>query len=898
MAERVRAALATLSSAPWRRAPLLLWRRPGVLAAVAGACAVMVASVSSVPVFLASVGSGSVAFQSAERCPRDTGVVEPLTVSPEEVRSPGPDPFAPLSDKLAPTNWWARVQLVTMASADGPGTTQASLLTRDDAADRLEILDGSDGPGVWITDRAAEATGLGVGDLARIGAAEVPVVAIYRDLSGNRVGPYWCSHASLLLIEVRGGDLVRPPPMVLADRHTFADIMVGLGVDAAEAGREAALAPNVTMGQAKQLLRQLACREQPSQPLRWCEDGQPLVAARNGDPRIAPTAARNDIDFVERVFNTHLPFVIARSRSIETTVGGAIWPVAAFATLAGAGLVAAAATLWFDRRRREVTLLTVRGVSPAGLGAKAVLEVSTALVTGALVGIGVAYASVVAVGPSSAIGSDVLGEMVGGAFLAVVVAACIVAAVVARRVRAGAARRRRLRFGAVPWEVLLLAWATTVSYDRLGDWGVPVGQGADVSRVDVWGLLFPILFLVTAVAAVNRVLSSTLRPLRSVSRAWPMALYLAVRRIARFRVAVLGLVAASAVAAGVFGYAATMNRSLEATLRAKATTFVGSDVAVQLPEGARLPGALVPRSTMVSVHWQAWVDDGGREGVTVVAIDPATFERAAFWDQTYADTSLSGVLDRLHAPAEEGHVPAVLQGLDIEGPRDAAIEDAGHTRSFVIEPVPGVETFPGVKRGRPTMFVDASALADLDLTGGRREAWIRGDRSDALAALQRAAVPFEEIRSVGEIADSSSFLVISWTFGYMQSLGIAAGMLVFGGVAVYLDARRRDRVLGHLFLRRMGMTRRQHRRALLLELTASVLVGCWTGLGIAVAGAWLAHRRIDPVPNFPPEPLLRPAVSVIVVVGAIALLTVAIGSVVAQRRMDDDDPLEVLRVGV
>src|SRR3546814_6894365 len=83
----------------------------------------------------------------------------------------------------------------------------------------------------------------------------------------------------------------------------------------------------------------------------------------------------------------------------------------------------------------------------------------------------------------------------------------------------------------------------------------------------------------------------------------------------------------------------------------------------------------------------------------------------------------------------------------------------------------------------------------------------------------------------------------------MLSLGVAAGLLVLGGVAVYLDARRRDRILAHAFMRRMGLRRRQHRGALMVELTASVLVGCWIGLAVALATARLAHRRLDPIPR-------------------------------------------------
>ena len=65
--------------------------------------------------------------------------------------------------------------------------------------------------------------------------------------------------------------------------------------------------------------------------------------------------------FVRTYFGSSLPFVADRAGAIQTAVGGGIWPVAALAAVAGGGLVAATASLWFDRRQREVALLTVRG---------------------------------------------------------------------------------------------------------------------------------------------------------------------------------------------------------------------------------------------------------------------------------------------------------------------------------------------------------------------------------------------------------------------------------------------------------------------------------------------------------------------------------------------------------
>jgi predicted lysophospholipase L1 biosynthesis ABC-type transport system permease subunit len=104
-------------------------------------------------------------------------------------------------------------------------------------------------------------------------------------------------------------------------------------------------------------------------------------------------------------------------------------------------------------------------------------------------------------------------------------------------------------------------------------------------------------------------------------------------------------------------------------------------------------------------------------------------------------------------------------------------------------------------------------------------------------------------------------------------------------------------VLGYAFARRMGLTRNQHRRALWVELTASVVVGCWLGLAIALAGAWLAHRRIDPVPAFAPDPLFRPALAVVVALATGAVAVAGVAAALAQRRTDRDDPVEVLRAG-
>jgi putative ABC transport system permease protein len=290
-----------------------------------------------------------------------------------------------------------------------------------------------------------------------------------------------------------------------------------------------------------------------------------------------------------------------------------------------------------------------------------------------------------------------------------------------------------------------------------------------------------------------------------------------------------------------------------------------------------------------------------REGLVVYGIDPSTFARGAFWDDSFADLSLDEVVDRLATPRSDGRIPAVIVGLDAtDAPDalDAGISSVGPSR-FEIEQVAHVDAMPGLKRGTPTMYVDAAALDDLDRVPRPTtvEAWIRGDRDDTLATLEAADARFVEERRVGDVVDQASFLTVSWTFGFMQSLGLAAGILVVGGVAVHVEAQRRGRVLGYAFARRMGLRRAQHRRALFVELAASVIVGCALGLAAALAGVLLVYEHIDPVPGFRPDPLLRPATVVIAVVFVFSILLTAIAAAVAQRRTDRDDPAEVLRAG-
>ncbi|WP_436795532.1 hypothetical protein [Actinospongicola halichondriae] len=887
MPSRSRAALATLATPPWRRAHRLLLRRPSALAAVAGACAVMAAAAASVPLFVSSVGTAANEVQAEERCGPDTGATVLSGARPSEVRDPGAGPFQAVSGQLGPTDRWVQALGVGLVGSDPEQVTEVSVMARDEAMTHVEVLEGPQGDGLWISDRAADESGLALGDSGKVGASEVRVAAIYRDLAALTVDDYWCSNAPLVLVEERNGELVPPPPLVLVDRDTFADFLETSRPANVFAAWQAPLRPDLEVGEAEVLAADLACRGERSGALPWCTSGQPLL--RGG------SAARDDAHFLRSHLDSSLPYVIDRTKAIQVSVGSGVWPVAGFAAVAGMGLVVASSSLWFDRRRREVVLLTVRGASPAALGLKAVLELVPALVVAPGIGLGLAFGAVTVLGPSPVFEDSAIRDAVALTVVAGVVSAVTVAVSVALRARGGGHRTGRSIVRLIPWEIAAAA-VTLAAYRRLGEWGVPVDHGGEVSRVEVFGLLFPVLAMFTAVAFFVRLVLALSRPARFVTRSAPMAVRLAVRRVAFGRTATAGLLAAAAIAAGVLGYAATMERSMHATLDTKAAAFVGADTAVRVPAGTEVPAALTERTTSLMFLSRAWVEvDGQQESAAVLAVDPATFAQVAFWDTTFADRSLDDLVTELTTPGRDSRIPAVVLGTDVGSTAEVSVNE-GQKRQLSVAPLEGVEAFPGMRRAEITVVVAAESLADLGLRA-RTELWIRGDHDETLRLLDGAGTVHEEIRRASDVADGASFRTVTWTFGFMQVLGVFAGLLVVGAVFVHLDARHRERLLAHAFLRRMGLGERQHAAALAVELAASVLIGCWTGLVIAVGAAAAAHGRMDPVPLFEPAPVLRPAVTVLAASAVVAVVLVAAGALVSQRRLERDDPVEVLRAG-
>ena len=885
----MRRPVSALRTAPWTRAPLLLAAQPAVVAAVAGATLVLAAAAAAPPLFLSSAGNRALATQIAERCEWTTGAT--LSV-------PGP---APRLDE-AITEEAARIPRIgepvrtaitpaLNASLAGAGDTVfAQLMTRTGAADHVEVLDGTPGAGLLVPDTTRDQLGLAVGDeltLTYSGvAATAPVAAFYRDLIDVQPLPgWWCSQRTLIQPAGDADPRGRPPPVVLADRATYDRVVRALGLSRA-ADHELPLDPDgITVGEARavaaafdalpgRLQQATGLTTIPADVLRPAAGG---IHTGDGFPRA----------------ESNLPFVAARSVAIVGALRGAVEPVSLAGVLAAAVLVAAAGTYWVDRRRGEVDVLVAKGVGPAALAVKASLETALPALAGAAAGWGVAVALVRLLGPTTLVEPSAVADSLRRAAVAAAAGTAGLGAVAGARAHllvahpvGGRASWRRF----LPWELGVLGLAAW-SYRRIGIEGVPVARGAEVPRIDLLALVFPLLFVAGSVALVGRVVAFGLARLRRGGARWPDWLYLAARRLGGApRVAML-LVAASAMAVGVLVYASALTSSLRSTLAAKARVGIGSDVAVNLRGAQAIPPALAGDATKVLRSKRTEGD------VDVLGVDPATFAGGAYWDATFAGRSLGSLLDDLRpADPAAGPVPALLvagrplPGGDVVHFLDPDVPD------LRVDPVAVVDAFPGMTGPRALVVVHrdvVAALTDAPVV----ELWARGDPDRVLADLADAGVAVRFTYSTAAVVDQSSFATVTWAFGFMQSLGAIAGLIVVGGVLLYLDTRQRARKVSYAFLRRMGLSRRDHRRSLVAELASTLLTGAAAGSALACLAAWLVYRRIDPLPAVPPVPLLRLPAAVVVAVAVLTALVAWAGARSAQATADRTNSAEVLRLG-
>ncbi len=889
----------------WAKAPFLLLRYPGLFASIALGAALLALVAAAYPLFISA--SASELLADNVRDPIVTRWGAGFVYRNRTLSLPGSEPFPHAIERtdrtfreLVGTNPYLADPVVAYLSLpmegvapDDPGDFRVvRLFAGDGVNEHIEILEGAPGSGALIPDLIAEALGIGPGDEITLRdqngrSATVHVDGVYRSLYKGGVSGFWRPWYDELVVYCP--DCPPPAQPVIVGRDRFFEIADELRLPRLAVAWQAPLEAHLTLDQAVDAEARAA-----------------RVVERMSD-RTTETGRLFNRCFLLgfcgsrwAVYGSAIDDVVTEVQRRVAAVEGPARLLRAAGILVALTVVAAAGAFAMAARRVESSLLFARGARPATVGARAVLEAAIPSLVGVVTGLAVAFALVGAVGPDGRIGSDATNAALraGGISWAVGAAAIGVVSAVAF-LRQSEHHRSRFRvLGRIPWEILAIAGSILV-LGRLRDGGaVVVDEALGAETPSMFLLVFPILFLAGTVALCARVIVAIFRWFRPRSERMPVAGFLALHRLAARPGLTLALITATGLCLGLFAQAQTVARSMQTTVEAKASLYVGSDVQARIsdinetPQGFPLPLTRVVRELQAGEF---------REGLTfdLLAVDPATFEAAAFWDEAFATEPLGELIEGLRSD-EGSTVPVVLAGWSGEDPPTITID----TREVPIRVVGQAIAFPGMSSLRPLVVVDQSRLVEafeglanpLNSASSSHELWIRGDEAAATAALATMDYAPELILSAEEVMDIPHISAVIDAFLVMNGLGLVAALLVVAAMLMYLQARQRAEVVSYGLSLRMGIRPSTHLLSVTLEVGLILLVASMAGLALAVVAARLIVPLVDPISAIPPEPLTVVPVLTLALVAPLLVLVALAGGWLTDRRARSADLGQVMRL--
>jgi putative ABC transport system permease protein len=571
-----------------------------------------------------------------------------------------------------------------------------------------------------------------------------------------------------------------------------------------------------------------------------------------------------------------------------------VLPVAVAGGLLALVLVAAAGSFWADRRANEVRLLAARGVGPVPLAGKAALELALPALVGSAVGWAVARLLIAGLGPADDLDPAATSTAIWSAVAAFVVGLGCAAVVAGLRARGTAERPLGAapRWPAmVPWELALLAaaaWCWVLLESRDG-----IVNDHGVAQVNGLLVAFPLLGLAGAAVLLTRLLTRLLPALRRFAGKRSAPVYLAVNRLAAARLATATLLVAVTLPVAVLGYTATLTSSSQATLDAKVGVQVGAGRAVLTVARIDRNAATADVGTVVDRYNGSVATDEGRHDVQVLAIDPATFARSAFWDDSFADSSLEDLVAQLSGGEVDGRLPVVAAGLP-EGDPDLRLG----AQEVPAQVVATARVLPGRRTADPVVLVAADRLPDISRNAHSdrvSELWTDVPRAQAVEVATAAGATGPRVVEPDDVFTTANFLGITWTFGYLSALAVFVGVIAVGGLLLYLEARSRTRVSGYVMARRLGLSKAAHLRSLVVELGGVAVAGLVLGACLASVAVSVVYRRLDVDLVRPPTPLLDVPWLAVAATAVVALAVAVLASFYAQRAADRADPASVLR---
>lgn len=874
----------------WSKAPLVLRRFPAILLAVVASALILAVSSAAGPLFLSSAGSASLEDGLARTNPFAAGLsvvvhgpieqgalaerTRLLSERTGEVRGLA----APVVTVIGSVGVMQPVpeQPVPGIGVPTPSGEQVRIVSRTGALDHVEPLRSVPGEGVWVSSTTAGVLNLEPGDdvalFVREQSISARVVGVYRTLQFGANLPveqaeFW-NPLSTFIGNIQSSDSL-PPPFVLGSEETMVEMMEELH-DSGQFRWDVPLRRNrMSLGEGRSV-----------------SAGILGIQADLDDQTLGE-------NFPFATTSSSLPGIVATSEESVASVRGPVLTISFAGRLVALAVVGAVGTFALARRRTEFVLLAARGVGRFAIGVRAGVEALIPIGLGTMAGVAVAMFLIRRLGPSDLVDGASVTSAYGTAGATALFGVALLGAVSAAALRESDVAGSRLRESAqrVPWVGLALGLAGASLYEILTR-----GEEGTTERVDVLLLLFPLLFIASGAGLATRWMVRLLPKLRALRSQHAPALFLASRRLAAASRTALVLVTACAVALGIFLYAGVLVASLRATSEVKAWVFTGSDVAVVLPANPALPERLPFPATQVTRVTSARIRPGG-SAVEIIAVDPVTFPGATFWDPSFSDAPLGEVLGKLRPedqlPVVVAGVQRPVEGLDVEGFRIPARR------------VGTVRAFPGMQGEGPVLVTSRDALIDaLERAGGTlsrfdrtEELWARGEAERVLRGLRRAGVPVQRQLTAEEVRSTPSFLSLSWTYDLLQALGVLSGILALVGIVLYLQTRQRSREVAYAIARRMGLTRRSHRRSIALELGGMMVAAFLIAAVLSVAAAVLVNPRLDPLAGVPPAPVLRLPIGLVLLSLGALLGAAWLGAWRAQRRADHARVAEVMRLG-
>ena len=881
----------------WRKSPLLLLRFPQLFVALAATIVVMTIAAVAGPLFLRATQTQSIS-EGIDQASTYLGGYNVRYDTEYFYRrgENGSEELLAFADRMKTALERRLEEYPEVGAASvtfggfgeealGKGGKKANvlLLHRTDAIDNITILDEANVEGVWLADRTASRLGVKAGDpidlRSQEGEISVDVQGVYRLLSQDKEREFWAPLGPFIYREQ--GSFVDPLPFVLAERPVF----------------EEALHELRTFGGLRFDFPLLETELTPERANTIAETFE-KVTIELEDPSSALTEAEGA--FIERVTagnaqaDTALAGIVATGVERVTTVSPVVDLLSAAARIVALATVAAAGFYMVQRRRVEALSLIGRGIGPLPQALRYTAQTLLPALVGVALGTAAGFFLVAKLGPSDSLDASALDQVwpnVIGTSLAALLVLFISAAAAVRRAEKSLEGGTGSFLPAEARRFLPIALAAALGagvYTMRGDIRGDTAEALADPRLT----LVPIALILAGGVIGAELLRFAVTALAPRLKYRSPGLYLAAKRLTGATTMPRVLIVAAACSLGIAVYGFTIASTIEATADAKARVFVGSDYAGFVGSNSVTPDIPFPITQVAQIDD---IDLVGGGHVTLMGINPKTFEAATYWNDVFADEPLGDMLQRLDSGSEE---PAVIvAGAEADG----TIGLGSDTRSVTVKVVGNATAFPGIPPKEPLLVMDREILRETLLALGtagsvpKEQIWVRGEPDQIQDALAKAgAVPVIQL-SAGEALQTPTLTALLYVLGALGALGVAAAIVSIVTLLLFLQARHRGAMITTALVRRMGLSRRAELASWTTELIGALGASFAVAVLVGLPVSSLMAQQLDPKPSIPPQPILTTPTLMMLVLGISVLLVAATVGRLLLRSADKADVATLFR---